>query len=132
MKETTEINAPKTAKGRIVAYWIITGIIATELAVGAVWDIMKIPFVKEVMEHLGYPDYFLTFMGLWKAPGVIVLLIPKFPRLKEWVYAGMIFTYSGAAFSHFAMGDGVHSVDPLVFASLTLASWALRPPSRRY
>ncbi|WP_255607552.1 DoxX family protein [Pedobacter polysacchareus] len=37
--------------------------------------------------QLGYPLYFLTLLGIWKILGVITVLIPKFPLLKEWAYA---------------------------------------------
>jgi hypothetical protein len=60
--------------------------------------------MKEVdmMTHLGYPLYFLTILGVWKMLGVVTVLIPKFPLLKEWAYAGFFFAMSGAVFSHLA------------------------------
>jgi uncharacterized membrane protein YphA (DoxX/SURF4 family) len=82
------------------------------------------------MTELGYPSYFLVFMGLWKAPGAVVLLLPRLPRLKEWVYAGLVFTYTGATFSHLAVEGSIHW-DPIIFTVLTLVSWALRPASRK-
>jgi hypothetical protein len=44
--------------------------------------------------HLGYPIYLLTILGIWKLLGVAGLLIPKFPLLKEWAYAGFFFAMS--------------------------------------
>jgi DoxX-like family len=85
-----------------------------------------------VMAHLGYLLYFLTIMGVAKVLAVAALLVPRFPRLKEWAYAGLLFVYVGAACSHFAVGDAAAAiVTPLIFAVITLASWALRPPARR-
>src|SRR6266852_1204540 len=62
--------------------------------------------------HLGYPIYFLTILGVWKILGVAALLIPKFPLLKEWAYAGFFFAMSGAIFSHIAVGDSVKEIFP--------------------
>ncbi len=96
------------------------------------WDILRIPHVRTVMEHLGYPIYVLVILGAWKVPGAVALLIPGFPRLKEWAYAGALFNYTGAAASHLAVGDGIGEVGGLITLVVTLvASWALRPSSRR-
>ena len=66
------------SKAHTIIYWITIRIVATETAVGAVWDLCQIPFVVDVFEKLGYPTYFLTFMGIWKAPGAIVLVVPNY------------------------------------------------------
>ena len=85
-----------------------------------------------VFDHLGYPHYLLFILGAWKLPCAVALFVPRFPRLKEWAYAGAFFNYTGAAASHLLAGDGPNRwVGPFVFAVITLASWALRPPERR-
>jgi len=113
-------------------YWIATGLIAAEFALGGVWDLLRIPYVSTILAHLGYPSYFAIFMGVWKLPGSAVLVLPRLPRLKEWVYAGMVYEMTGAVFSHTAVGDGVAAVSaPLVLLGLIAASWGLRPPDRR-
>ena len=66
---------------RTIAYWVATVIVALELGVGGVWDILRIPYVRTVIEHLGYPTYFLVILGVWKVPGAVALLVPRFPRL---------------------------------------------------
>jgi uncharacterized membrane protein YphA (DoxX/SURF4 family) len=117
---------------RTITYWVTTVLIAWEMAMGGVWDLVRIPFVRNVMEHLGYPLYFLTIIGIWKIPCAVALLAPRFVRLKEWAYAGAVFNYTGAVASHIAVGDGPAKwVGPLIYAAITFASWALRPPSRR-
>ncbi|WP_236652697.1 DoxX family protein [Chitinophaga vietnamensis] len=115
-----------------VVYWIATALVAWEMALGAEWDLVYIPFVRDVMAHLHYPRYFAVIMGIWKIPAAIALLIPKFGRVKEWAYAGAIFLYTGAAISHLSMGDTQPAIGPLVFAALTVISWATRPESRRF
>lgn len=82
--------------------------------------------------HLGYPVYFLTILGIWKVLGVAALLIPAFPLLKEWAYAGFIFIISGALISHIASGDSMIEMAPsLLLLILTLISWYFRPADRK-
>lgn len=84
------------------------------------------------IQHLGYPVYFLTILGVWKILGVAALLIPKFPLLKEWAYAGFFFIMSGAIFSHVAVSDPVKELFPsLLLLILTLLSWHFRPADRK-
>jgi hypothetical protein len=116
---------------RTIAYWLVTGFLAFELAYGSTWDLRQIPYVREVMTQLGYPAYILLIIGVWKLPGAVVLLIPGTPRLKEWAYAGTFFIFSSAFVSHLAVGDVKGSIWPAIFGSLTVASWFLRPASRR-
>jgi DoxX-like family len=116
---------------RTIAYWIFTVIVAGEMIAGAMWDLLRIEYVRVVLTHLGYPLYLLFILGIWKLPCGVVLLLPRFLRLKEWAYAGAFFNYSGAVASHVFVGDRASIwVWPLIFAMATLASWALRPPER--
>lgn len=118
---------------RAILYWIFTLPVAFEMMAGGVWDLLRIEYVRVILEHLGYPMYLLTILGIWKIPCALVLLVPRFPRLKEWAYAGAFFTYSGAIASHFAIGDNAELLlPPLVLAIFTLASWAMRPANRRF
>lgn len=122
---------PSAARSRTVVYWIATGLVAAEFAVGGVWDLLQIQYVRTILSHLGYPMYFATFMGIWKLPGSVVLVLPGLPRLKEWVYAGMIYEMTGAVFSHLAVGDGPAAVAaPVVLIVLIGTSWLLRPAGR--
>lgn len=60
------------------------------------------------------------------------MLMPGFPRLKEWAYAGAFFVYRGAAASGVVRGRDDPATliwGPLIFAGITLASWAVRPPA---
>ena len=83
------------------------------------------------MLDLGYPRYVVTLLGVWKLLGVLAILWPGFPRLKEWAYAGIAFDLSGAAVSHLAVGDPLWHL-PLTLGLLAVAfvSWALRPAGR--
>ena len=84
------------------------------------------------IQHLGYPAYFMTIHTIWYILAGAALIVPRFPRLKEWAYAGLFFLYTGAFMSHLAVGDSaLMLIAPVVFTSLVLGSWALRPPTRR-
>jgi hypothetical protein len=117
---------------RSIVYWLLTVVVAFELAAGALWDLLRIEYVRVVLVHLGYPLYLLIILGVWRIPGALALLIPRFPRVKEWAYAGAFFNYTGAAASHFLVGDRAGQwAGPLIFSAFTLVSWGLRPASRR-
>jgi hypothetical protein len=122
-----------SVRARRIAYWGATALVGWELLFGGAWDILMIPYVYDmVIVDLGYPEYFLVILGVWKLLGGVAVLAPGFPRLKEWAYAGAFFNYTGAVASHFAVGDGVLVWwGPAGFAAILMVSWALRPPSRR-
>jgi hypothetical protein len=130
--EQIKLARPATTLLRPIAYWVATGLIVLETAVGAEWDLARSEFVKQVFAHLGYPLYLLTILGLWKLPAAIVLVIPRRGRAKEWAYTGLFLVYTGAAASHFMRGDISEPWGPLVLALLTILSWALRPDSRKW
>jgi hypothetical protein len=117
---------------RSAGYWLATVAVAGELGLGGVWDIARIPYVRDLVTHLGYPTYFLVLLGAWKVLGAVALLVPRRPLLKEWAYAGAFFTYTGAIVSHLSTGYDLGELWLLaVLTVLTVLSWALRPPSRR-
>jgi DoxX-like family len=122
-------NASRTLK---VTYWILTVGLAWELGFGGVSDLMRLQYVRVIVAHLGYPPYLLSILGFWKVLAAIVLLVPQFPLVKEWAYAGSFFVFTGAAASHIAAGDGFQGwIGPAIGVAITVASWALRPASRR-
>jgi hypothetical protein len=120
---------------RHIAYWATTVFLAFVLTSGAIGELTQQWGTLETVTILGYPSYFLTIIGLWKIAGSVALLAPRFPRLKEWAYAGIVFNLTGAFLSHAAVGDyGVyayHLVTTGSFALLAIVSWMLRPRSRR-
>lgn len=124
-------------KAKMIGYWLSTTIIVLEFLAAGVTELLHgrtLLFVGEpvvqVMAFLGYPVYLLTILGWCKLLGVIALLVPRFPRLKEWAYAGAFFNMAGAAASWALRGDYVDALWPLFMAVLVMVSWALRPPSR--
>lgn len=91
-----------TSRRNIIVYWVTTALVVFELTLGGAWDILRVPQALGLIERLGYPPYFLLILGTWKLFGAVALVIPKFPRLKEWAYAGVLFDLTGAVASLFA------------------------------
>jgi uncharacterized membrane protein YphA (DoxX/SURF4 family) len=113
------------------AYWVTTIFGPASFVIGGVLHLARAEQVMSGLSHLGYPAYFASILGAWKVLGAIAIVVPRFPRLKEWAYAGFFFDLTAAAVSRAAVGDSTADiVAPLVFLALVLASWALRPASR--
>jgi len=93
-----------------IIYWIFTGLLLAAMGLGAIPDLLSMPEALAVFKHLGYPAYLSPFMGAVKLLGVIAILIPGYPRIKEWVYAGFVFDLTGATYSGLATGDPVLQV----------------------
>ena len=120
-----------TKRNKII-YWISTVWLALGMLSTGTVQLFKQKADVDFMTHLGYPIYLLTILGIWKILGVVAVLIPKFPLLKEWAYAGFFFVMSGAIFSHIALGDPMNELFPsLLLLILTVLSWYFRPADRK-
>lgn len=116
-----------------IIYWISTIWLALGMLSTGIVQLIKMKEEADMMAHLGYPLYFLTLIGIWKILGTAAILIPKFPLLKEWAYAGFFFAMSGAVFSHLAGGDGAKDFfGPVLLLILTMVSWYFRPADRKF
>ena len=107
--------------------WLCLGMISTGI-------VQLIRMEEEVVnfESLGYPIYLMTIIGVWKLLGVIAVLVPKFPLIKEWAYAGFFFCMTGALVSHILAGhSGVLLFGPILLLVLTIISWYFRPADRK-
>jgi hypothetical protein len=117
---------------RKTGYWITTVLFCALFTFGGFANLFQLEVQKEIMTKLGYPLYFMTLLGTAKLIGVVILLMPGLPRLKEWTYAGFSFVMLGAAFSHFEVGDPTYTIIvPLVIMCIGITSRALRPARRR-
>jgi hypothetical protein len=119
---------------RTISFWATTFVVVFELIAGSVWNLLKIEWVRVQLSHLGYPNYFAYISGAWQVGGAAVIVAPRFPRLKEWAYAGAFFQWSGAVATHLLRSDYTPVsvwLTPLTFAMFAIASWALRPADRR-
>jgi hypothetical protein len=124
---TIEINhipaSVKTApvKKTKVLYWIFTTLLVLIMFVGAIPNILAVPEAQALFNHLGYPVYLLPFLGVAKTLGVLAILVPGFPRLKEWAYAGFTFDLAGAMYSGIAIGDPAGSWVPIFIGFICIA-----------
>src|SRR5262249_1304813 len=104
--ETTANFASSAApsRSRTIAYWLTTLVLGTEGIVGGILALIQWPVYVGGIQHLGYPTYLMTILGVWYVLAGLAVLAPRFPRLKEWAYAGLVFNYTGAAASHLVAG----------------------------
>lgn len=115
-----------------IIYWIVTIFLSIGMLAGGIQQTLQIGGYNEIITKLHYPLYVLSILGVWKILGVIAILIPKFPLLKEWAYAGFFFAMSGAAISHFAVGQSFTEALPaLILLIVTILSWYFRPSDRK-
>ena len=123
MKKTNFV-AGKAGK---IIYWIATVWLSLGMLSTGIVQLLRVNGEIKFILQLGYPDYFLTLLGIWKILGVVALLVPGFTLLKEWAYAGFFFMMSGAIFSHIAMGNSMNEIAPaLLLLILTIISWYFR------
>lgn len=127
------------SKRNKIIYWLATIWLALGMSATGIQQLLKLqldgalspPGVYGITD-LGYPVYFLTIIGIWKILGVVALLSPKFPILKEWAYAGFFFLTTGAIYSHITVGHAIGEIFPAsLLLALTIISWHFRPESRK-
>lgn len=107
-----------------IMYWILTGLMSALMLMASVPDVLRVRQAIEMFAHLGYPAYLLPFIGVAKILGVAIVLVPGFPRLKEWAYAGLVFDLIGAFYSHVSVGDSANVwVFPIIALALVLGSY---------
>lgn len=122
-----------------IIYWVSTLWLALGMVSTGLVQLLRVESPGAVappgvygIQYLGYPVYFLTILGTWKLLGVIAVLLPGLPLLKEWAYAGFFFLMSGAVFSHFALKDPwIEFLPSLLLLALTVSSWYFRPSERK-
>ncbi len=120
--------------GKMIAYWTVTSVLIVAILLSGIGQLMQYGGNVKLVTTLGYPLYILTILGIWKVLAAIALLVPGFPRLKEWAHAGIFFLMTSAALSHALATDygdyGFNVILPLSYAALNIASWILRPHGR--
>jgi hypothetical protein len=124
-------NDAGATRAKTICYWVTTGVLVFCMT-GGVFEALRVDATMEGIMRLGYPPYIIPALGLGKVLAILAILWPGWPRLKEWAYAGIFFNMAGALVSHVAVRDPAWTVVvTLTIAGITLASWALRPRSRK-
>lgn len=119
-------------KAQKITYWVATIWACFGLVYTGIVQLQGIPIEVELFNSLGFPLYLMPFLGATKLLAAIVLLIPKFPRIKEWAYAGLTFTFLGALYSHLSVAHPFAQVfPPILFLILITISWFTRPADRK-
>ena len=115
-----------------IIYWIATLWLALGMTSTGIVQLLKTKEEVALMAGIGYPEYILTIIGTWKILGVIAVLVPRFPLVKEWAYSGFFFAMTGAVYSHLAKHDpAMELFGPVLLIVLTITSWYFRPADRR-
>lgn len=98
------MNDNKKSKRDVIIFWVSTSLFCAFMLTSTIPNILSAPEWIEIFKQLGYPEYMLPFIGIAKLLGVIALLVPGFPRIREWAYAGMFFDLTGAVYSGLMVG----------------------------
>ena len=118
--------------GRKIAYWVSTGLVAALGAFAAFTYLSGNPKVAEQFAHVGYPHQLQIILGIAKLLGAITLVIPGWPKLKEWAYAGFTFAWISAHVAHHLARDpAFEQFMPIVLLIFLAISYVTRPASRR-
>ena len=134
MSYTTTLASPakKSLVNKQTAYWAVTGLLALNLFGSGLGALTRQGFLVEITQGLGFPLYIMGFLGTAYIFAAVALIVPRFPRVKEWAYAGVVFAMTGALASHIFSGDAfAQSLGSLIVMSFAVASYVLRPPSLR-
>ncbi|GAA5102372.1 DoxX family protein [Chryseobacterium ginsengisoli] len=122
----------KSQKRNKIIYWVFTLWMSLGMVSTAIVQLMKNKDELTNFTNLGYPSYLMTIIGIWKILGIIAVLIPKLPLIKEWAYAGFFFVMSGAVISHVIVNDPIGRILPAVLLlALVIISWYFRPSDRK-
>jgi uncharacterized membrane protein YphA (DoxX/SURF4 family) len=127
-----EQTKSRSAKRNRIIYWIATLWLSLGMTATGIVQLIRNKDEVALFNSLGYPMYLLIIIGVWKILGVIAVLVPKFPLVKEWAYAGFFFVMSGAVISHLAINDAPKELfGPILLIVLTIVSWYFRPANRK-
>jgi len=114
-------------KKKKILFWIITALFSAFMLFSAIPDILVTSDAVKFLNSLGYPTYIIPFLGIAKLLGIIAILIPGFPRIKEWAYAGLFFDLAGASYSGIAVGgfqpQTLFMILPITFLFLSYYLW---------
>jgi hypothetical protein len=138
MTETKDVTArvasdrARPSRTKVTWYWITTGLVALTLFGSSLEDFGRVQAVRDEVAAIGLPVYLLSILAVWKVLGTIALLAPRRPLIKEWAYAGTFFLFTGGLACNLIKNTGYNDIILLfVLIPVTVASWWLRPASRK-
>ncbi|HTH56827.1 MAG TPA: DoxX family protein [Cyclobacteriaceae bacterium] len=105
-----------------VIYWTATGLVSAGMLMSAFMYLTRNAQLMQSFKYAGYPEYFVTLLGIAKLLGAVALVVPIWSKLKEWAYAGFAFTFIGAIWTHVA--TSTPWMAPLIaLVLLTVSYW---------
>ena len=107
-------------KATKITYWIFTILLVVLMLFSAIASLKQSPEGLAMMKHLGYPYNVLTLLSIAKILGVIAILVPGFPRLKEWAYAGFTYDLAGAIYAGLSAGDPIGQWAPVIIGLILI------------
>jgi hypothetical protein len=111
----------RASKGTVIGFWIATALLSLQTGFTA-YAQLRLPQVADAFTHLGFPAYFRVELSWAKLLGIVLLLAPVPPRLKEWAYAGFAIDLASALIAHLSVGDGAEAWG---WAAATGVLWSL-------
>jgi len=117
---------------RKVIYWVTTGLLAALSAFAGFSYVTGNQQAVQGFAHVGYPQQLRIILGIAKFLGAIVLVVPRFPKLKEWAYAGFTFAWISAFVAHYLAKDGLEAYMPVLLLAFLFVSYVTRPESRQW
>ena len=115
---------------RKVTYWVSTGLLSALSVFAAFAYLSGSQQAVQGFAHVGYPQQLRIILGIAKLLGAITLVVPGFPKFKEWAYAGFTFAWTSAFIAHYLAKDGPRAFMPLILLALLVVSYLTRPASR--
>src|ERR1700680_2927225 len=103
---------------RKVVFWVSTGLVAALSVFAGFSCLSGSPQAVQGFTHVGYPQQLRIILGIAKLLGAVALVVPGFPKLKEWAYAGFTFAWISAFVAHYLAQDGLEAYMPLVLLIL--------------
>ena len=98
-----------------ILYWTSTSLFALFMGMTGIQNLLVTQSsIDLITTDLGYPLYIIPFLGAAKILGVIGILAPVSPRLREWAYAGLFFDLIGAMYS----GIADNGFDPMMLTMI--------------
>jgi hypothetical protein len=106
-----------------IFFWITTTIIFLWEGLMPLGTLLFTPqYINVGTKPLGYPDYFAYSLIIFKVVGATAIMFPKLPAmLREWAYAGLMFSLIFAVISHVAVDKNIAFILMPVVVGIILA-----------
>lgn len=107
-------------------YWTGVALLSLWFGLSGFFELTKNPIVWDITVQLGYPAHFIYILGVAKLSGIVVLLTPnRLLRLKEWVFAGIVFDILFAFFSKIAVLGFPATIDAIIAFGIVTVTYIM-------